>query len=105
MNPKESQKPFAESLAESEKHLLSIYGKLPHRGLLGPGSTHRTYFDSGDYALAAAHKVTDEGTIQTGTAHPLRESIPHPFAPVPSSGNVAEDANRDLHSRRSSSPE
>ncbi|EAW24512.1 uncharacterized protein NFIA_040890 [Aspergillus fischeri NRRL 181] len=103
MNPKESQKPSTEPLSEREKHLLSIYGKLPHRGLLGPASKHRTYFDSGDYALAAAHKVTDEGDIQTGTAHPLRESIPHPYAPVPGSGNVAEDANKD--SRRSSSPE
>ncbi|KAH2049104.1 hypothetical protein LV155_005385 [Aspergillus fumigatus] len=85
-------------LSEREKHLLSIYGKLPHKGLLGAAAKHRTYFDSGDYALAAAHKVTDEGDIQTGTAHPLRESIPHPYAPVPSSGNVAGDANKDSHS-------
>ncbi|KAH3507373.1 hypothetical protein KXV55_003827 [Aspergillus fumigatus] len=98
MNPKESQNPSAEPLSEREKHLLSIYGKLPHKGLLGAAAKHRTYFDSGDYALAAAHKVTDEGDIQTGTAHPLRESIPHPYAPVPSSGNVAGDANKDSHS-------
>lgn len=53
----------------------------------------RTYFDSGDYALSAAHRVTDNGDIQTGTAHPVRESISHPFAPVPSTGNAAKEAN------------
>ncbi|OKO99374.1 hypothetical protein PENSUB_8458 [Penicillium subrubescens] len=64
----------------------------------------RTYFDSGDYALSAADRVTDNGTIQTGKAHPHRDSISHPYAPIPAGSNVDKDAIEDLH-RKSASPE
>ncbi|KAJ5205206.1 Endosulphine [Penicillium cf. griseofulvum] len=80
------------------------YGKLPHGGLLAPKSKERTYFDSGDFALSAAHHETDNGAIQTGRAHPHRESISHPFSPIPASSNVGEDANQDTH-RKSASTE
>ncbi|CAK41099.1 uncharacterized protein An12g02590 [Aspergillus niger] len=63
--------------------------------------TKRTYFDSGDYALSAAHRVTDSGDIITGTAHPVRESISHPFAPVPSTGNAGNEANNGIFEDKS----
>lgn len=64
----------------------------------------RTYFDSGDFALSAAHRETDNGAIQTGRAHPHRESISHPYASIPASSNVDEHANQDT-SRKSASLE
>lgn len=64
----------------------------------------RKYFDSGDFALSAANRETDNGAIQTGGAYPHRESISHPYAPIPSSSNVEEDANEDKY-RNSASPE
>ncbi|KAE8367653.1 hypothetical protein BDV27DRAFT_154798 [Aspergillus caelatus] len=54
------------------------------------------YFDSGDFALSAAHRMADEGAIQTGTSHPIRASISHPFSPVPNASNVSRDANKDV---------
>jgi hypothetical protein len=55
-------------------------------------------------ALSAAHQVTNNGAIQTGRAHPYRESISNPYAPVPSTSNVDKDANEDLY-KKSASPE
>jgi len=50
--------------------------------------------------------VTDNGAMQSGTAHPLRESISHPYAAVPSTSNVKENANKDLYAKEGSlSPE
>ncbi|OOQ90201.1 mRNA stability protein mug134 [Penicillium brasilianum] len=94
--------PHAELIAESEKRYLSKYGKLPRGGLLGQKSKERSYFDSGDYALSAADRVTDNGAIHTGKAHPHRESISHPFAPIPSSSNVNKEATDDLYRKRPS---
>ncbi|GLI82222.1 hypothetical protein PoHVEF18_010647 [Penicillium ochrochloron] len=96
--------PHPELMSESEKRHFSKYGKLPRGGLLGQISKERTYFDSGDYALSAAGRVTDNGAIQTGKAHPHRDSISHPYAPIPSASNVKKDAIEDLH-RKSPSPE
>ncbi|KAE8361563.1 hypothetical protein BDV27DRAFT_132929 [Aspergillus caelatus] len=56
----------------------------------------RRYSDSGDLALSAAEKTTDDGPIQTGTAHPIRDSISRPYAPVPNTSNANKDANRDV---------
>ncbi|RAQ74960.1 hypothetical protein COH20_012419 [Aspergillus flavus] len=56
----------------------------------------RRYFDSGDLALSAADRVTDNGAIQTGAAHPIRESISRPYAPVPNTSNANKDANMEL---------
>jgi hypothetical protein len=46
----------------------------------------RMYFDSSDFALSAAHPVTDRvtdlGTIQTDGAHPNRNNISHPSSPT-----------------------
>lgn len=64
----------------------------------------RTYFDSGDFALSAADRVTDNGAIHTGREHPHCESISHPYAPIPAASNVDRDANEDLY-RKSASPE
>ncbi|KAL4943164.1 hypothetical protein BDV06DRAFT_221503 [Aspergillus oleicola] len=77
--------PYAptQSLSEREQRILKNYGKLPFKGRIGQAKKQRTYFDSGDFALSAAHKVTDSGAIQTGTEHPVRETIPHPYVPVP----------------------
>lgn len=62
----------------------------------------RTYFDSGDFALSAAHRETDNGAIQTGKTHPHRESISHPYASIPASSNVDEDANHDMYRKSAS---
>jgi hypothetical protein len=67
--------------------------------------TERTYFDSSDYALATADRVTDDGAIQTGKAHPHLDSISHPNAPIPAASNVDKDAIEDLHRKSVSSPE
>lgn len=48
--------------------------------------------------------MTDNGAIQTGREHLRRESISHPYAPIPAASNVDEDANRDPY-RKSASPE
>lgn len=115
---------FPKLLSESERRHFSKYGKLPRGGLLGQKSKvlcvssflrhvpnvltnnrkERTYFDSGDYALSAADRVTDNGAIQTGKAHPHRDSISHPYAPIPAASNVKKDAIDDAY-RKSTSPE
>ncbi|KAJ5964331.1 Endosulphine [Penicillium vulpinum] len=94
--------PDPEPLSKSENRLLKKYGKLPRRGLLA--QKERTYFDSGDFALSAADRETDNGAVQTGRAHPHRESISHPYASIPASSNVDEDANQDKY-RKIASPE
>ena len=48
--------------------------------------------------------MTDNGAIQTGKAHPHRDTISHPYAPIPAASNVEKDAIEDLH-RKSASPE
>ncbi|THC89526.1 hypothetical protein EYZ11_011025 [Aspergillus tanneri] len=34
-------------------------------------------------------------------AYPVRETISHPYAPVPGTSNVDKDANKDLHDKES----
>ena len=75
------------------------------KGVPTDNRENRTYFDSGDLALSAAHKVTNEGAIQTGIAHPDRESISHPYSAVPNTSNVDKDANEDLYRNKSLGPE
>lgn len=53
--------------------------------------SQRKYFDSGDFALTAAHEASNIGRIQTGTRHPLVESVSHPSAPMPACSNVNDD--------------
>jgi hypothetical protein len=48
--------------------------------------------------------MTDNGAIKTGIAHPHRESISHPYAPIPAASNVDKDATEDLY-RKSAGPE
>ncbi|CEL11847.1 hypothetical protein ASPCAL14942 [Aspergillus calidoustus] len=92
----------AESLSEHERHILSAYGKVPGGHKLG--QQKRVYFDSGDFALFAAKEVTDEGAIQTGTSHPVRESISHPYAPAPTTSNISGDESQRLDVNQSHSP-
>jgi hypothetical protein len=61
----------------------------------------RKYFDSGDFALAATSKTTDNGIINTGVTHPHRENISRPHTAVPANSNVQEDANENLQDRKS----
>ncbi|CEL11873.1 hypothetical protein ASPCAL14968 [Aspergillus calidoustus] len=84
----------AELLSEHERHILSAYGKVPRRHKLA--QQKRVYFDPGDIALSAVKKVTDEGAIQTGTSHPVRESISHPYAPAPTTSNISGDESKRL---------
>ncbi|PIG82001.1 hypothetical protein AARAC_010523 [Aspergillus arachidicola] len=102
-----------QALSEDEKRCLRMYGRLPYGGgLLGQQSKastddqkERRYFDSGDLALFATDRVTDNGAIQTGAAHPIRESISRPYAPVPNTSNADKDANRELSGNKSPTPE
>ncbi|KAL5364808.1 hypothetical protein BJX96DRAFT_157982 [Aspergillus floccosus] len=74
----------------------------PHqRFLLREQSEHRKYFDSGDLALSAANCETELGPIHTGKNHPTRENISPPYAAVPSSSNVNENANKCFHGKSS----
>jgi hypothetical protein len=54
---------------------------------------HRTYFDSGEFALRAVHRPSEISEQDAGTKYPQRCHISHPFCAVPSSSNVCEDAN------------
>lgn len=47
-------------------------------------------------------RKTDNGAIQTGTSHPVRESISHPYAPIPNTSNVTNDANEGFHDKNPS---
>ncbi|KAJ6127524.1 hypothetical protein N7523_003136 [Penicillium sp. IBT 18751x] len=96
--------PDPEPLSQSEERHFSKYGKLPRAGLRSQQSKERTYFDSGDFALSAADRETDNGAVNTGRAHPQRDSISHPYAPIPAASNVNKDANEDPY-RKSASPE
>lgn len=62
------------------------------------------YFDSSDFALFAAHRVTDLGAIQTDGAHPNRDNISHPSSHTLAASNIDKKANEDLH-RRDASPQ
>jgi hypothetical protein len=64
----------------------------------------RMYFNSSDFALSAAHRVTDLGAIQTDRAHPNRDNISHPSSPTPAANNVDKKANEDLR-RKDASPQ
>lgn len=37
------------------------------------------------------------GSVMTGSQHPCREAVSHPFCPVPSPSNVGKRANEGLH--------
>ncbi|RHZ73326.1 hypothetical protein CDV55_106899 [Aspergillus turcosus] len=89
-----------ESPSKDEEGLLRAYGRLPQRArFLDQQAKERKYFDSGDFALSTADRVTDIGAIHTGRAHPQRGSVSHPYAPVPSSSNADEDANKDVRDK------
>ncbi|OJZ79951.1 hypothetical protein ASPFODRAFT_38481 [Aspergillus luchuensis CBS 106.47] len=84
----------SQTSSEDEKRPPTPYSKQPHSGgLLGRQSRaatdeqkERRYFDSGDLALSAADKVTDNGEIKTGAAYPMRDSISRPAFVVPLQG-------------------
>ncbi|KAL4814780.1 hypothetical protein BDW67DRAFT_186340 [Aspergillus spinulosporus] len=95
----------AEPLSDRDKHILRTYGKLPCRDLLGLQGKKRVYFDSGDFALSAASKMSDNGAVQPGTAHPTRASISHPYAPIPSTSNAPNNANEGFCGDKNPSPE
>ncbi|EAW15651.1 uncharacterized protein NFIA_049920 [Aspergillus fischeri NRRL 181] len=100
MEPEQKKQSNPESPPKDEEGLLRAYGRLPQRGrLLDQQSKERKYFDSGDFALSTADRVTDIGAIHTGRAHPQRGSVSHPYAPVPSSSNANEDANNDIRDK------
>ncbi|KAL4937826.1 hypothetical protein BDV06DRAFT_202201 [Aspergillus oleicola] len=97
MEAKKEKETHTKPLSERDKHILSIYGRVPSGGILGQQAKQRVYFDSGDLALSAAKRETDSGAIHTGTSHPVRESISHPYAPIPNTSNVITGANEGLH--------
>ncbi|OOF90194.1 hypothetical protein ASPCADRAFT_135374, partial [Aspergillus carbonarius ITEM 5010] len=106
MEPGRDKELSSQTLSEDEKRPPTSYSKQPHGGgLLGRQSRERRYFDSGDLALSAADRVTDNGEIKTGAAHPMRDSISRPYAPVPINSNVQNDANRDFSGMKSPIPE
>ncbi|KAL2808030.1 hypothetical protein BJX63DRAFT_424912 [Aspergillus granulosus] len=102
MEAKKDQETHTKPLSERDKHILSTYGRVPSGGILGQQAKQRVYFDSGDFALSAANRQTDNGAIHTGTSHPVRESISHPYAPIPNTSNVTTGANDVFHGKSSS---
>ncbi|KNG90954.1 hypothetical protein ANOM_000691 [Aspergillus nomiae NRRL 13137] len=106
MEAERDKEAHSQTLSEDEKRRLRLYGRLPHGGgLLRRQSRERKYFDSGDLALSTADRVTDEGAIQTGTAHPIRDSISRPYAPVPNTSNANKDANKGFSGKKPHNPE
>ncbi|KAF7113952.1 hypothetical protein CNMCM5793_006135 [Aspergillus hiratsukae] len=102
---KQSTPESPDSSPRDNEGLLRAYGRLPQRGtgrflgILDQQPKERKYFDSGDFALSTADRVTDIGAIHTGRAHPQRRGVSHPYAPVPSSSNANEDANKDVRDK------
>ncbi|KAJ5153216.1 uncharacterized protein N7482_009694, partial [Penicillium canariense] len=90
-------------LTENEKRHFSKYGKWPGGAVVGQQPKERMYFDSGDFALSAAHRDTDNGTLQTGRAYPYRGSISHPYAPIPATSNVEGETNQEMYRKSVSS--
>ncbi|KAI9376421.1 hypothetical protein BJX61DRAFT_364309 [Aspergillus egyptiacus] len=88
-------------LSDRDKRILNLYGKIPCGGSLGQQTKKRIYFDSGDFALSAAHRETDNGEIQTGTAHPVRESISHPYTAIPNTSNASRGADKGYFDNQS----
>ncbi|KAJ5415035.1 hypothetical protein N7509_000133 [Penicillium cosmopolitanum] len=74
-------------------------------GVLTDNQKSRSYFDSGDLALSAAHQVSNEGAIRTGRVRPDCESISHPYSTVPHTSNAGKDVNEHLYRNKSLSPE
>ncbi|OKL55443.1 hypothetical protein UA08_09259 [Talaromyces atroroseus] len=87
--------------SETAKRISQVYGKAPGGVAYHHKSQERKYFDSGDFALTATGKATDNGVLNTGEIHPRRESISRPHASVPRNSNVQEDANENLQDRKS----
>ncbi|KAL5084812.1 hypothetical protein Trisim1_011373 [Trichoderma cf. simile WF8] len=67
--------------SDRETHLRHIYG------------IRRTYFDSGDFALSKAREPSSMGSVTTGSQHPSREAISHPFCPESGQANLLERSN------------
>ncbi|CEI70936.1 hypothetical protein FVEN_g9692 [Fusarium venenatum] len=85
----------SELTTEKNKHLLTLYGIVPSKGnLLYHQLERRKYFDSGDFALAQAHRSSDIGTVTTGSEYPIRRDISDPSSSVTSSGNLDDNANQ-----------
>ncbi|KAL5365854.1 hypothetical protein BJX96DRAFT_182008 [Aspergillus floccosus] len=103
MSSDRDMEPPPQSLFEAERWLFRTYGRVPRpdvQKLKG-----RKYFDSGDYVLSAPKKAGDSSLVQTGTAHPLRESISLPHALVPTASNISNDAYKDINVKKRPSPE
>ncbi|RAH84395.1 P-loop containing nucleoside triphosphate hydrolase protein [Aspergillus japonicus CBS 114.51] len=96
MDNKSSPYTQEEQFSEREQRILAKYKSQISGDLRRYKSRERTYFDSGDLALSEANRVTDEGTLQTGTAHPSRQTISRPHAPVPEGSNVDNRANEEV---------
>ncbi|EGY18639.1 uncharacterized protein VDAG_09165 [Verticillium dahliae VdLs.17] len=93
--------PLRKAPTEKDDRFQHMYGKLPTRTDLLHHQLERMYFDSGDFALTAAHKASNIGNIQSGDKHPLVENISRPSAPVPSGSNVDDNASRNNASQTS----
>ncbi|RAL07013.1 uncharacterized protein BO97DRAFT_409281 [Aspergillus homomorphus CBS 101889] len=96
MGKRSSPYTHEEPLSEREQRILTKYKSQTLGDLRRYKSRERTYFDSGDLALSEANRVTDEGILQTGTAHPSRQTISRPHAPVPEGSNVDNRANEEV---------
>lgn len=81
MLPAKRNKIDISTLTEEEQKLFRLYGKLPTQKniLTKMQKDHRKYFDSGDYALSKAGKVSQTAV---GTAIPSPENIPHASTPT-----------------------
>ncbi|KAL6836499.1 hypothetical protein J3E69DRAFT_321748 [Trichoderma sp. SZMC 28015] len=92
MEPKSETAKKGES--DRETHLRDIYGIVPNRAqLLDHQLDRRTFFDSGDFALEKARKPSSMGSVTTGSQHPCREAISHPFCPEAGPMSLRERSN------------
>ncbi|KAF3072540.1 hypothetical protein CFAM422_005217 [Trichoderma lentiforme] len=92
MEPKSETAKKGES--DRETHLRDIYGIVPNRAqLLDHQLDKRTFFDSGDFALEKARKPSSMGSVTTGSQHPCREAISHPFCPESGQASLLDRSN------------
>ncbi|KAI6005363.1 camp-regulated phosphoprotein/endosulfine conserved region-domain-containing protein [Pisolithus marmoratus] len=101
MLPAKRNKIDISTLTEEEQKLFRLYGKLPsHKNVLSKmQKDHRKYFDSGDYALSKAGKVSQTAV---GTAIPSPENIPHASSPPTHQGSLSISPTNSMSSTQSS---
>lgn len=72
-----NKKDLLQNKLKVTSHLFTHAQTLQADGWTNAKGQERKYFDSGDYAMSKAGKVSDAGLTNIGREHPSPDSIPH----------------------------